>query len=77
MKNPRALAILAILLLAVAVAPSAQSLPYGISGVENSGCNCHGTTSSSEVVPILEGLPEELEAGATYTLNISFTGGPS
>ncbi len=77
MKNPRALAILAILLLAVAVAPSAQSYPFGVSGVQNDGCSCHGQSPSEEVVPSLEGLPEELEAGATYTLNITFTGGPS
>ena len=76
-KNPRALAILAILLLAVVVAPSAQSYPYGVSGVQNDGCSCHGTSSSEEVVPSLEGVPEELEAGTTYTLNITFTGGPS
>ena len=77
MKNPRALSILTILLLAVAVAPSAQSVPYGISGVQNDGCSCHSLSPNSEVVPSLEGLPDELEAGATYTLNISFTGGPS
>ena len=76
-KNPRALAILAILLLAVAVAPSAQSYPFGVSGVQNDGCSCHGQSPSDEVVPSLEGLPDELEAGMTYTLNISFTGGPS
>ena len=77
MKNTRALGLLAILLFAVAIAPSAQSLPYGVSGVENDGCSCHGLSASSEVVPSIEGLPDELEAGATYTLNISFTGGPS
>ena len=77
MRNPRALVILAILLLAVAVAPSAQSLPYGVSGAQNDGCTCHASNPSAEVVPSLEGLPDELEAGATYTLNISFTGGPS
>ena len=76
-KNPRALAILAILLLAVVVAPSAQSYPFGVSGVQNDGCSCHGQSASDEVVPSLEGLPDELEAGATYTLNITFTGGPS
>ena len=78
MKNPRFIAILAILLLAVAIAPSAQSYPTGISGAQDGGCTCHGGgVASSDVVPSLEGLPSELEAGATYTLNISFTGGPS
>jgi cytochrome c oxidase subunit 1 len=76
LKNPRTLALLTILLLAVAITPAAQSLPTGISGVEQSGCICHGSVSS-DVIPTLEGLPEELVAGETYTLNVSFTGGPS
>ncbi len=76
-KNPRAIAVLAILLFAVVVAPSAQSRPVGMSGVQDAGCNCHGTAPDAGVVPVLEGLPDELEAGGTYTLNISFTGGPS
>ncbi|HIF05271.1 MAG TPA: hypothetical protein EYQ80_07840 [Candidatus Poseidoniales archaeon] len=77
LKNPRTLALLTILLLAVAITPAAQSFPTGISGVEQSGCLCHGSSASDEVVPSLEGLPEELVAGETYTLNVSFTGGPS
>ena len=77
MKNTRALGLLAVLLFAVVIAPSAQSLPYGVSGVENDGCSCHGQSASSDVVPTIEGLPDELEGGATYVLNISFTGGPS
>ncbi len=77
MKNTRALGLLAVLLFAVVIAPSAQSLPYGVSGVENDGCSCHGQSASSDVVPIIEGLPDELEGGVTYALNISFTGGPS
>jgi cytochrome c oxidase subunit 1 len=76
LKNPRTLALLTILLLAVAIAPAAQSLPTGISGVEQSGCNCHGSVSS-DVIPTLEGLPDEIVPGETYTLNVSFTGGPS
>ena len=76
-KNQRAIAIFGVLLLALVVAPSAQSYPYGVSGVQDAGCTCHGQSTSAEVVPILEGLPTELEAGGTYLLNISFTGGPS
>ena len=77
MNKPRSLGILAILLFALVLAPSVQSYPTGISGAQDGGCSCHGQTASSEVIPSLEGLPTELEAGATYTLNISFTGGPS
>ena len=76
LKNPRTLALLTILLLAVAITPAAQSFPTGISGVEQSGCTCHGSVSS-DVIPTLEGLPDEIVPGETYTLNVSFTGGPS
>ena len=76
-KNQRTIAIFGILLLALIVAPSAQSYPSGVSGVQDAGCTCHVQSTSAEVVPVLEGLPTELEAGGTYLLNISFTGGPS
>ena len=68
MNKPRSLGILAILLFAVVLAPSVQSYPTGITGAQDGGCSCHGGgVASSDVVPILEGLPLELEAGATYT----------
>ena len=38
--------------------PSAQSLPGGIAGVQQAGCNCHGAVPSDTVVPSIEGLPE-------------------
>ena len=76
LKKPRNIGIIAILLLAVAMAPSATSYPHGASGVQDSGCACHGSQADS-VIPVLEGLPAELTPSMTYTLNISFTGGPS
>lgn len=41
------------------------------------GCTCHCANASSEVVPSLQGLPAQWEHGATYTLTVSFTGGPA
>jgi len=76
LKKPRNIGIIAILLFAVAIAPSATSYPYGVSGVQESGCACHGSQTDG-VTPVLEGLPTELTPSMTYTLNISFTGGPS
>ena len=76
-KNRRIITIFGILLVALIFAPSAQSYPYGVSGVQDAGCTCHGQSLSPDVVPELEGLPIELEPGGTYLLNISFTGGPS
>ena len=75
-KNRTVIALLMVLLFSVVIAPTAQSYPYGVSGVENSGCSCHGEISAN-VVPSIEGLPEVIEPGVVYTLNISFTGGPS
>ena len=70
---------LMILLLAAAmlVAPSASSLPTGISGVKDSGCNCHGATPDSSVIASVAGLPESYNYSESYDLTISFTGGPS
>ena len=70
---------LMILLLAAAmlVAPSASSLPTGISGVKDSGCNCHGATPDSSVIASVAGLPESYNYSESYDLTVSFTGGPS
>jgi cytochrome c oxidase subunit 1 len=57
--------------------PSATSLPTGVAGVKDSGCNCHGAVVSDSVIPILEGLPETYNYSEIYTLNIAFTGGPA
>ena len=46
-KNQRTIAIFGILLLALIVAPSAQSYPYGVSGVQDAGCTCHGQSTSA------------------------------
>ena len=74
----RILGALALLTILVFAAP-AQSLSSGISINQDAGCTCHnGGVASAEVVPLIEGFPEgEYEAGMTYALNISFTGGPS
>ena len=74
-KNRRIITIFGLLLVALIFAPSVQSYPYGVSGVQDAGCTCHGQSLSPDVVPDLEGLPIELEPGGTYLLNISFTGG--
>ena len=57
--------------------PSAQSLPAGISGVQQSGCNCHGAVPSDSVVASIDGLPESYNYSETYNITVSFQGGPS
>ena len=72
----RCLVVFSILALAMVIAPAVTSLPTGISGIKDSGCNCHGTDPSDSVVPFIGGLPESYNASETYTVTVSFTGGP-
>ena len=72
----RRLVIFSILALAMVVAPSVTSLPSGISGVKDTGCNCHGTDTSDSVIASISGLPESYNASVTYAVTVSFTGGP-
>lgn len=73
----RTLVIFAILLIGMIAVPSATSLPNGVAGVKDSGCNCHGAVTSDSVIPTLEGLPEIYNYSEVYILNLGFTGGPS
>ena len=57
-----------VVVTAMLAIPSAQSLPGGIAGVQQAGCNCHGAVPSDTVVPSIEGLPE---ATTTRRLTIS------
>ena len=50
-KSMRTLLVLSAIAMALIVSPAAVSYPTGIQGVKDSGCNCHGATTSSEVVP--------------------------
>ena len=72
----RRLVILSILALAMVMAPSVTSLPGGISGVKDTGCNCHGTDVSDSVTASISGLPDSYNSSVTYAVTVSFTGGP-
>ncbi|MED5159080.1 MAG: choice-of-anchor V domain-containing protein, partial [Candidatus Thermoplasmatota archaeon] len=73
----RRLALISLLAIAMIVVPAVTSLPSGISGVKDTGCNCHGTEASPSVTASISGLPEAYNASETYTVTVSFTGGPS
>ena len=78
MRNRTKGAIVALVAVTAMLAiPSAQSLPGGIAGVQQAGCNCHGAVPSDSVVPSLEGLPESYNYSETYDITVSFEGGPS
>jgi len=66
-----------VVISAMLAIPSAQSLPAGISGVQQSGCNCHGAVPSDSVVASIDGLPESYNYSETYDITVSFQGGPS
>ena len=69
----RTLVIFVVLLIGMVAIPSVTSLPTGVAGVKDSGCNCHGGVSDS-VVPTLVGLPGTYNYSEVYTLEIGFTG---
>ena len=73
----RTLVLLTVLGLALSMAPKADSLPTGINGFSEKGCTCHGAVPDPGVTPLIEGLPASFNASTTYTLTISFSGGPS
>lgn len=75
----RSMVVLVFIAIAMVVSPAVNSLPTGIGGdnIQSQGCNCHNTLPSSNVIPSLAGLPEEYNVSTTYTLTISFSGGPA
>ena len=76
-KSARTLLVLSALVMALVISPAAVSYPNGIQGVKDSGCNCHGAVTSSEVVPSITGLPDQYNYSETYEITVSFVGGPS
>ena len=85
LSKPQTIAIIGVILIALVIVPNAHSSPSGISyqTVKDQGCYCHSAGTSADVVPSLEGLPTDdsgnyyFNASETYTLDVSFTGGPS
>ena len=71
---PRRLVLISLLAMAMIVVPAVTSLPSGISGVKDTGCNCHGTEASPSVTASISGLPEIYNASDTYAVTVSFTG---
>tara|TARA_B110001452_G_scaffold264220_1_gene266882 strand:+ start:3822 stop:6131 length:2310 start_codon:yes stop_codon:yes gene_type:complete len=68
----RAVALLAILLVALASTSSFEARQNGIGNVEPAGCGCHGEMTSDTKI-IVEGLPDVFNASEEYlfTLTIS------
>ena len=76
-KSARTLLVLSALVMALVISPAAVSYPNGIQGVKDSGCNCHGATTNSEVVPSITGLPDQYNYSEIYEITVSFVGGPT
>ena len=73
----RSLIVLALLSVAMIITPAAVSYPTGVSGIKDSGCNCHGAVASSEVAASISGLPDQYNYSEEYEIVISFSGGPA
>jgi hypothetical protein len=71
-KSTRTLLVLSAIAMAMIVSPAVVSYPTGIQGVKDSGCNCHGATTSSEVVPSITGLPDQNNYSESYEIVVSF-----
>ncbi len=76
-KRSRLAVVTLLFVAATMVAPAAQSLPTGIAGVKDSGCNCHGAVVSESVSASIGGLPEVYNYSEAYEIVVSFEGGPS
>ena len=71
-------AIVALVVIAAMLAlPSAQSLPGGISSVQQSGCNCHGAVPSASVVASIDGLPESYNYSEEYEIRYHSKAAPA
>lgn len=75
----RSMVALILISIAMVVSPAVNSLPAGVggSGIQTSGCNCHTAAPTATVDIMVDGLPEEYNASETYTVTVSFTGGPA
>lgn len=73
----RSLVVLAVLSMAMVISPAVVSYPTGISGVKDSGCNCHGAVVSPDVAGSISGLPDQYNYSEEYEIVVSFSGGPA
>ncbi len=74
----RSMVALILISVAMVVSPAVNSLPTGVggTGIQTSGCNCHAAAPTATIDVTLDGLPEEYNASETYTITVSFDGGP-
>lgn len=74
----RSMVAIILISIAMVVSPAVNSLPTGVggTGIQASGCNCHSAVPTATVDIMVDGLPEEYNASETYTVTVSFAGGP-
>ena len=74
----RSMVALILISVAMVASPAVNSLPTGVggTGIQTSGCNCHAAAPTATIDITLDGLPEEYNASETYTITVSFDGGP-
>ena len=74
----RSMVALILISVAMVVSPAVNSLPTGVggTGIQTSGCNCHAGAPTATIDVTLDGLPDQYNSSETYTITVSFEGGP-
>ena len=74
----RSMVALILISVAMVVSPAVNSLPTGVggTGIQTSGCNCHAAAPTATIDVTLDGFPDQYNASETYTITVSFEGGP-
>jgi len=74
MKRGLVLLVLATMLYIPASQVNASS--HGMEGYSEVGCTCHGEAPGENAMVTIAGIPSVYQAGETYTLTVTLSGGP-
>jgi cytochrome c oxidase subunit 1 len=70
MLGRKAALLVLVAMAALIAAPTMTSLPSGIDSQGDSGCTCHGDSSTATTI-VVEGLPENFTAGQSYDFTLT------
>ncbi|HIA40195.1 MAG TPA: hypothetical protein EYN88_04865, partial [Candidatus Poseidoniales archaeon] len=70
MLGRKAALLVLVAMAALIAAPTMTSLPTGIDSQGDSGCTCHGDSSTATTI-VVDGLPENFTAGQSYDFTLT------
>ena len=70
MLGRKAVLLVLVAMAALIAAPTMTSLPTGIDSQGDSGCTCHGDSSTATTI-VVDGLPENFTAGQSYDFTLT------